>query len=210
MAGPDERDAGAPPPGGQPRAHPVTSLSLLQRARGNDPDAWSRLFQLYRPYVLYWCGRWGVPAQDGEDVAQEVFRAAASGLDGFHRDRPGDSFRGWLRGITRYMVLQYFRRADSRAVAAGGSDAHQRLQEVSDPYTEEDPAEQLGALYHRGLELIRGDFEEQTWQAFWLTVVEGRRPSLVAPELGLSAGAVRQAKARVLRRLKEELGELIG
>jgi RNA polymerase sigma-70 factor (ECF subfamily) len=209
MAERDDPQAAAPP-NNQPRAHPSTSMSLLQRARGNDPDAWSRLFRLYRPYVLYWCGRWGVPAQDSEDVAQEVFRAAASGLDGFRREQPGDSFRGWLRGITRHMVLQYFRKVDSKAVAAGGSDAHLRLQEVSDPHAEEDPADQLGALYHRGLELIRGDFEEQTWHAFWLTVVEGRSPSLVAPDLGLSAGAVRQAKARVLRRLKEELGELIG
>jgi RNA polymerase sigma-70 factor (ECF subfamily) len=150
-----------------------------------------------------------VPPQDADDVAQEVFRAAAVSLASFRRDRPGDTFRGWLRGITRHMVLQHFRRADSR-LEGGGSDALQRLLEVSDPHAEEDPAEQLGALYHRALELIRGDFEEQTWQAFWLTVVEGRSPSLIAPDLGLSAGAVRQAKARVLRRLKEELGDLIG
>src|SRR5262249_24710383 len=119
MAEPHDREP-------SPQAHPVTSMSLLQRARGNDPDAWSRLFRLYRPCVLYWCGRWGVPAQDGEDVAQEVSRAAAAGLGEFRRDRPGDSFRGWLRGITRNMVLQYFRRADSQAVAAGGSEAYLR------------------------------------------------------------------------------------
>jgi hypothetical protein len=32
----------------------------------------------------------------------------------------------------------------------------------------------------------------------------------VAPALGMSKIAVRQAKARVLRRLKEEVGDLIG
>jgi RNA polymerase sigma-70 factor (ECF subfamily) len=59
------------------------------------------------------------------------------------------------------------------------------------------------------VEQVRGDFEEQTWQAFWLTVVEGRSATVLAPELGMTAAAVRQAKARVLRRLKEELGELL-
>jgi RNA polymerase sigma-70 factor (ECF subfamily) len=185
-------------------------MSLLQRARGNDPDAWARLYRLYLPFVRYWCSRWGVSVQDAEDVAQEVFRAAAASLSAFRRDRPGDSFRAWLRGITRHMVLLHFRRADSRTQGVGGTEALLRLQEVSDPSGEEDPADQLGALYRRGLDLIRGDFEEQTWQAFWLTVVEGRSPTLVAPDLGLSPGAVRQARSRVLRRLKEELGELIG
>src|SRR5206468_3818201 len=33
----------------------TTPLSLLQRVRGNDPEAWGRLVQLYRPLLLFWC-----------------------------------------------------------------------------------------------------------------------------------------------------------
>jgi len=40
-----------------------------------------------------------------EDVAQEVFRVAAASIEKFRRERPGDSFRGWLRGITRNFTL---------------------------------------------------------------------------------------------------------
>src|SRR5262249_51372211 len=36
-----------------------------------------------------------------------------------------------------------------------------------------------------------------TWQAFWLTAVDGRPPRAVAAELGLSVGAVYQARYRV-------------
>ena len=63
-------------------------------------------------------------------------------------------------------------------------------------------------LFGRALELIRGEFEERTWQAFWLTAVEDRAAGDVALELGMSPGAVRVAKSRVLRRLREELGEI--
>jgi RNA polymerase sigma-70 factor (ECF subfamily) len=56
--------------------------------------------------------------------------------------------------------------------------------------------------------VIRGAIEWRTWQAFWLTAVEGRLPRDVALELGISPGAVRVAKSRVLKRLRDELGGL--
>jgi RNA polymerase sigma-70 factor (ECF subfamily) len=205
-----EQPSGSSPDAGEGRLSPVTSLSLLERVRNNNADAWGRLFQLYRPFVLYWCGRWGVRNEDADDVSQEVFRAAAAGLAGFRHDRPGDTFRGWLRGITRHRVLKHLERARQHPLAAGGSDAHLRLQEISDHASdEEDPAEQISALYHRALDLVRSEFEERTWQAFWLTVVEARAPGTVAVEMGVTPAAVRQAKSRVLRRLKEEVGDLI-
>ena len=55
--------------------------------------------------------------------------------------------------------------------------------------------------------MIRNEFEPRTWQAFWLTAVEGRAPKDVADELGMSGGAVRVAKSRVLHRLRAELGD---
>jgi RNA polymerase sigma-70 factor (ECF subfamily) len=62
-------------------------------------------------------------------------------------------------------------------------------------------------LFGAALALIRSEFEPRTWQAFWLTAVEGRPPDEVSSELKMSPGAVRVAKSRVLRRLREELGE---
>jgi RNA polymerase sigma-70 factor, ECF subfamily len=44
---------------------------------------------------------------------------------------------------------------------------------------------------------------------FWRTTVEDRAPVDLAAELGVTPAAVRKAKSRVLRRLKEEFGELI-
>jgi RNA polymerase sigma-70 factor (ECF subfamily) len=189
----------------------VTPRSLLQRVRANDPEAWRRLVSLYRPLVLYWCGRGGVPAADAEDVAQEVFAAAAAGLPGFRHDRPGDTFRGWLRGITRNHVHLYFRRRQGQPQAQGGSDAWQNLQGVADPLAGGDAGEEaeLSQLYRRAVEQVRAEFEESTWQAFWLTVIEGRTPADLADELGMAPASIRQAKSRVLRRLKQEAGDLL-
>jgi RNA polymerase sigma-70 factor (ECF subfamily) len=167
-----------------------TSLSLLQRARGNDQAAWRRLVALYTPLVHYWCGRQGIRRDDRDDLVQEVFQRAAAGLDRFRRDRPGDSFRAWLRGITRNLALQHFQRHGMRPRASGGSDALARLEAVADraaaPADEDDPPTELRALYRRALELVRNEFEARNWQMFWQTTVSGRAPVDVAAELGVT------------------------
>ena len=189
------------------------SPSLLERVRARDQAAWGRFYHLYAPLVEQWCAQAGLQDADAADVVQEVFQAAATHMEAFRRDRPGDSFRGWLRGITRNMVLQHFRRGARHPRGSGGTDALLRLQEVevggaAEP-TDEDSAEELDGLRRRALELVRGEFEERTWQFFWQTVVEGRAPVDLAADAVVSAAAVRMAKSRVLHRLKEEFGELI-
>jgi RNA polymerase sigma-70 factor (ECF subfamily) len=188
-------------------------LTLLQRLLDNEPEAWRTMVQLYTPLLCHWCVRGGVRGADAEDVVQEVFRVAASRLDRFRRDREGDSFRGWLRGITRNMLLAHFRRTSRQPQASGGSGVLTQLEAVADPTAtdspEEDPPSELEALRRRALELVRGQVAERTWQAFWLTAIEGHAPAEVAASLGVSPTAVRMAKSRVLHRLKEQFGELI-
>jgi RNA polymerase sigma-70 factor (ECF subfamily) len=188
-----------------------TSLSLLERARRREPQAWQQLVDLYRPLVVYWCRRGGCHGADAEDVSQEVLAAAAGALDRFHRDRPGDTFRGWLRGITRNQILMWYRRNQNQPRAVGGTAGWEQLQEVPDLLTAADEQEQteVSQLYQRALARVRRDFEERTWQAFCRTVLDGRSPTSLSAELGMTPVAIRQAKARVLRRLKEDVGDLL-
>jgi RNA polymerase sigma-70 factor (ECF subfamily) len=58
------------------------------------------------------------------------------------------------------------------------------------------------------LELIRDQFADNTWQAFWRVTIDEQTPSQVAADLGMSVGAVYVAKSRVLSRLRDELHEL--
>ena len=61
----------------------------------------------------------------------------------------------------------------------------------------------------RMLALIEADFQPVTWQAFWLVAVEGREPDTVAGELHISVESVYTAKARVLKRLRDEAGHFL-
>jgi RNA polymerase sigma-70 factor (ECF subfamily) len=110
-----------------------TSRSLLNEARLADAAAWERLVTLYAPLVASWCRRWGVLQQDIVDVLQEVFSAVAAHLNRFRKDRPGDTFRGWLMAIARNKTLDHFQRKSREPAAIGGTEASMRLQEIRDP-----------------------------------------------------------------------------
>lgn len=162
--------------------------------------------------VLSWCRGWGLQDEDAADVFQDVFQAVASHINGFRRERSGDTFRGWLRTIARNKTNDFFRRRQHEPEGVGGSEGRAFLMQVPEPLHSEQQAieETENALLHRALELIRGEFEPRTWQAFWQTAVEGRSANDVAADLSMSPGAVRVAKSRVLHRLRTDLGDLLG
>jgi RNA polymerase sigma-70 factor (ECF subfamily) len=190
----------------------ATSLSLLMRLKAKDAAAWDRLVMLYAPLVYYWCRKMDLPDQDAADVFQDVFGAVAANIDSFRKELPGDTLRGWLRIITQNKVYDHFRRQGREPQAAGGTEANLRLAQlpaIDDRVADEGEKHVHQQIIHRALELIRAEFTTRTWQAFWRIVVDGQQTSDVAQELSMQPGAVRVAKSRVLRRLRQELGELL-
>ncbi len=194
------------------------SSSLLERLQLQEPDAWQRLVRLYYPLVRDWCRRAGLQPADAADVAQEVFRGLAGSLQRFDRDEGRNSFRGWMYGITRRQLLAFHRQRRERPAASGGTEAQLRMSETPESVCGElsddvsqlaDAANDHTRLMRRALTLIRGDVQEHTWQAFWRSVVEGHAAADIAADLGVSVNTVYLAKARLLRRLREEFGELL-
>jgi RNA polymerase sigma-70 factor (ECF subfamily) len=186
---------------------------LLARVQADEAQAWERLVNLYAPLVFHWCRSRGLQDQDVADVVQEVFRAVVAHVGSFRKERAADTFRGWLRRIAQNKLHDHFRRRGREAMGVGGSSAQDRLAQLPGPEPAEDdlvPDEEgERILFARALDLIREEFAEQTWAAFWRTAVEGRSAKDVAADLGMTPGAVRVAKCRVLHRLREELGDLM-
>jgi RNA polymerase sigma-70 factor (ECF subfamily) len=198
-----------------PRLHlsGSTSRTLITGLRANDAAAWDRLVTLYAPLVCHWCRQQGLAESEWADLLQEVFQAVAAHMGRFRKDRTGDTFRGWLRTITRNKIADVYRKRSVQPQAMGGTSAYLQISRVPAPsasLSEDELASDVVAereLIQRALRLIREEFEERTWRAFWLTSVENQAATEAASALGMSAGAVRVAKCRVLRRLREELGE---
>jgi RNA polymerase sigma-70 factor (ECF subfamily) len=197
----------------QDEASSATSLSLLERARGQDQVAWERLVNLYSPLVDRWCREAGLQEADGCNVRQEVFLAVYRKLGDFRRDRPGDTFRGWLRTITHSKLVDHWRAAQTAVPGQGGSAALNQLLQVPapEPDSSDRPADtaETNLLYRTVLDMVRHEFQENTWQAFWRVALEEQSPADVAADLQMSVNAVYLAKKRVLDRIRQEFRDLI-
>jgi RNA polymerase sigma-70 factor (ECF subfamily) len=190
-----------------------TSPSVLERAKASDEQAWQRLRDLYAPLVYEWCRRAGLHAEDAADVGQEVFLAVARNLARFRHDRPQDTFRGWLRTITGSKIANLRRTVNMGPAGKGGSDAHRQLlrvpEQTDDSSTELLLDDEARLLHTRAVEIITQDFPKWYGSAFMAVVVEQRPPAEVAAELGVRRSAVYNAKARILRRLREEFADVL-
>ncbi len=189
-----------------------TSQSLLLRLRDNDTDGWKRLTRLYGGLVYSWCRGCGLQSEDAADVMQDVFQAVSQKISTFRRDRPGDSFRKWLKTIAFNKIRDHFRRRQAEPNARGGSTALEQLAQLPDLECGSSPQQEeaeIGYLFRQATELVRAEVEPTTWHAFWQTAVEDRAASDVAADLGITVNAVRIAKSRVRARLKVELDGLV-
>lgn len=189
----------------------LTTESLVAGLLGRSDPHWLRLVQTYGPLVVQWTAKFGIPHADREDIAQEVFSAASKGIEKYRHDTGLDgSLRRWLWGITRNRVQRYFAELKESPRALGGTDAGKLFSALPElPFEESTPDNLKNAeqeLAARAIQLIKTDFQERTWKAFWMTVIEGQTTKQVSEELDMSTNQVRQYRSRVLRQLRAEFG----
>ncbi len=191
----------------------TTPLSLLDRLKTARPDAaeWRRLHDLYLPLIRSWLARVPGLRDEVDDLGQQVLVVVVRQLPTFERRRDG-SFRAWLRQITINRI-RAFCKARQRLPRAGlGPEADDLLAQLSNPGSELSRQWDHDHDQHvcrKLLALVRPGFEPKTWQAFTRFALDGLSAAQVAGELGMSESAVVQAKFRVLKRLRQEAGDLL-
>ena len=189
-----------------------TRVSLLLRLRdARDGDAWSQFADIYGPLIFSFGRRCGMQEADAADLVQEVMGEVSKSIARFEYDPQVGRFRSWLYKIAKRTsghVQKKQRRQPQGTGDTGMLDALHRL-----PDTHFDAEEFWNGQYQRQLvewaaEQIRDQFQASTWQAFWLTTVEGQQPQAVAAKLGMSIGSVYVAKNRSLKRLTAKIREI--
>ncbi|MEZ6060091.1 MAG: sigma-70 family RNA polymerase sigma factor [Planctomycetaceae bacterium] len=186
-----------------------TSTSLLCRVARGDQQAWKEFVGIYSALIYSRCRSRNLSPDDSADVLQNVFIRVHHSISQFRRDRPGYSFRRWLRTITRNAIVDLLRfRAQDPALLgpntlAGWFGREGDFLDDEATFSVSDGSTEL--VVRRALDAIRDDFEFTTWQAFWRTAVDDQPAVQVAEELNLNPGTVRQAKYKILRRLRDEL-----
>ncbi|MEQ1825879.1 MAG: sigma-70 family RNA polymerase sigma factor [Pirellula sp.] len=190
---------------------PTTRASLLLKLRDpRDHEAWVEFVVLYEPVIYRMLKKFGLQDADALEVMQELLLAVSRSVDRWTPGQEYGSFRVWLRRVTRNLVVNWVRRRKRQLVTTSLDLDSLLIEGVS---IEGDESRQFDSevhrsLFHRASDQVRIEVQPQTWQAFWEVAVSGREVSEVAARLGLTAGAVRVAKCRVIARLREAVDKL--
>jgi RNA polymerase sigma factor (sigma-70 family) len=190
--------------------NPETRASLLLRVRDpTDQAAWHEFVEIYRPVIIRLALHKGMQQADADDVAQIVLTAVAKAIEQREHDPKRAKFRTWLRQVAHNAILNALTRR--RPDQGSGDSAVMALlnQHVSSTGPESDllRLEHRREVFRWATRQIRGEFHCATWNAFWLTAVEGRPVEAVADELEKNRGAIYAARCRVMRRIQEEIAE---
>jgi RNA polymerase sigma-70 factor (ECF subfamily) len=193
---------------------PATRQSLLVRLKDpRDGEAWAEFVAIYTPLIDRLARARGWQAADAADLTQEVFRAVAGAIDRYDPDPARGSFRSWLFRIARNLMINLLAARRIRPQATGDSDIQVLLERVPSPEGAETAlfeVEYRRRVFLWAAEQIRGEFRRSTWQAFWLTAVEGQSIQAAAEASGISVGAVYIARSRVMARLRSVIEQLEG
>lgn len=185
-----------------------TRASLLVRLRDPaDAVAWSDFVSIYEPVIYRLARSRGLQDADAREVTQDVLIAVAGAIERFDLHREG-RFGGWLARITRNATIDRVRQRRERG--SGGTDMLRALEQLPDAAPDDAAVfeiERRRQLFRWAAQQVRGQFQEQSWQAFWMTAVEGHAAAAVAAQLEMTVGAVYVARCRILTRLKAVVAE---
>jgi RNA polymerase sigma factor (sigma-70 family) len=195
------------------RENPETSSSLLVRIRdAGDRDAWRQFVDLYGPVIYRYARKRGMQDADAADLTQTVLQAVSGAVQRLEYDPQRGSFRGWLFGIARnhlHKLQDRLRRGPRGSGDTSGQDLLNEQPARGDGEEAVWDQEYKRQRFRWAAERVRGEFAENSWQAFWRTAVEGRPAAQVGRALDMTVGAVYTARSRVLARIRQEIKKLL-
>ena len=184
---------------------PETRASLIVRLPdAADARAWDEFAAVYAPLVYRLARRHGLQPADADDLVQEVFSAVSRSIENWLDNSERGPFRAWLLRIAKNVAINFLTRPKYRPTG-NGDEFHNLAQHaaVGGEAASEFDLEYRREIFRWAASQVRAAVTEKTWQAFWLTSVEGQPNETAARELKMSVGSVYIAKSRVMARLRE-------
>ncbi len=205
------------------RPHPGTSLltrpTLLCRVRdAGDGASWEEFHRLYRRLIYGRARRAGLPHEDAEDVAQDVFKRVAETIKDFDVNPDRGSFRGWLMQLTHWRIADKF---ENRAKSPSHSPSRPRNDSTDDggtatfervpaPENEEDEWDQEWQRHvlAAAVERVAKRVKPRHFQVFELYVRQQWPVLKVSAQLGINPASVYVIGHRLTKQLKAEVEKL--
>jgi RNA polymerase sigma factor (sigma-70 family) len=170
---------------------------LVEKARQGNQQAMHRLYRMYLPAMYNTCIRIVANKSDAEDIIQESFVSAFSGIKGF---RGESAFGTWLKRIVINKSLNHMRGKKFSFVD------YENIQiEDEDPEDDDLPDIPMEVI-HEGIKSL----PEKARLVFNLYLIEGYTHREIAGMLGISGSTSKSQYARAKSLLKNILVKKTG
>ena len=191
---------------------PVTRQSLLLRLKTRNDDAWHEFLRIYEQALLDFSKRKGLQEADALDVTQEVLAALEKKLPEWETNPERGKLRGWLFRVARNLAVNKIMERAKAPLALDGlnSSGVENLIHVQEKQTQEFVHQYRRRLFHWAGEKVKTRVSQTTWQAFWLTAMEGQNAEAVGHQLNMTSGNVYAAKFRVTARIQSLIDSVSG
>ena len=155
---------------------PETRHSLIARLKDpRDQAAWDEFVEIYRP-VVYRIGiQKGLQPADAEDVTQKVLFSVSKAVESWEPDPNRAKFRTWLNRVACNAVINALTRGKPDQ-GSGDTNFQELLSQIPAEGGPDSTMLQLEIRresFRVAARQIESEFQPETWQAFWLTAVEG-------------------------------------
>lgn len=182
-----------------------TRHSLLLRLSSCQGEAWDEFVEIYEQAILRYSRSRGLQFSDAEDAVQEVFLAVHKYFNDKQPKLTKGRFSAWLFCVARNIAVDHVRRKQRDPVVGNEAMDWNELQQTTFSQENENAIfhqECQKSIFKWAANRVRPEVRDATWQAFWLTTVEGATAKQAADATKLSIGAVYTAKCRVMTKIK--------
>jgi RNA polymerase sigma-70 factor (ECF subfamily) len=196
--------------------HQTRATLILRLKNWQDQASWQEFFDSYWRLIYGVARKSGMTDVQAQDVVQETMVAVAKHMPTFTYDPRLGSFKAWLLNMTRWRILDQFRKrrtVDMTPPETGDSTTGTSFtNRVADPagqqFDEVWELEWQQNLLAAALDHVKRRMDPQKYQIFDLYVNKGWAPEKVAQSFGIPVDQVYLAKHRVTRAIKGEVERL--
>jgi RNA polymerase sigma factor (sigma-70 family) len=187
-----------------------TRQSLLERLKDvADDESWRMFFEIYWRLIYYTGIKAGLNETEAEDLVQETVVSVFKSIESFNYAREHGSFKSWLLKLTRWRILDQFRKRQQNLTTLGAAGIEKlpeppSLNKLDLAWDEEWATNLLQAAIER----LKKKVDPKHWQLFDLYTFKQWPVRRIASALSVSAAQVYIVKHRLKKQLRKEIHEL--
>jgi len=184
----------------------TTNKTLLARIKEGDSVSWHEFYTVYRPFILYRGQRSGLSAVECDELVQQVMLSFFQRNKNFEYQREKGSFRSYFGKVINNNIIDIIRKKRADHIEYQESKDLRWDDELSMEF-ENDWREYL---FRQALLELKKQVEDDTFEAFNLYAMQGRKISEVSEFLEMPVSSIYVAKNRCINKLKIIINDLEG